>query len=298
VADRVILRGAELRLVRRADGSANWQDLLAADPAPKTAGAENTELRIDGIDIKDSRVSFIDETVPRRIEVAGLALTTDGIAPGEPYTDTEISGVLHMDGFAPAGVPFAVDVPKAVVPQDLSALEVAQYAITFGGFKAEGSARGTLGAQPKVGGKIETNTFDLRALLTSVGIAAPKTTDAAALGRLQFAANWAFDAGAIDVDPLTLALDDTRFSGHFRRAAGDDPVGEFALRGDILDIARYIPPPDPASAPFVLPTAALKQLKFRGSVELERATLDDIEMKGVMIRLLMDEQGLRPERAP
>jgi hypothetical protein len=131
-----------------------------------------------------------------------------------------------------------------------------------------------------------------------VGIAAPKTTDAAALGRLQFAANWAFDAGAIGADPLTLALDDTKFAGHFRRAAGDDPVGEFALRGDVLDIARYIPPPDPNSKPFVLPTAALKQLKFRGSVELERATLDDIEMKGVMIRLLMDEQGLRPERAP
>jgi AsmA protein len=298
VADRVILKGADVRLVRRADGSANWQDLLGKEPAdPKAADAEKTELHIDGIDIQDSRISFIDETVPRRIEVRALNLTTDGIAPGEPFTDTEISGVLHMDGFVPAGVAFEVDVPRAVVPHDLSALEVPQYAISFGGLQIEGIAQGTLGGQPKLAGKIETNTFDLRGLLTSVGMAAPKTTDAAALGKLQFAASWTFDAGAIGIDPFTLTLDDSHFSGNFRRGAGDDPLGEFALRGDALDIARYIPPADPASEPFVLPTAVLKQLKFRGSVELERATLDDIEMKGVTIRLLLDEHGLRQERA-
>ena len=75
-------------------------------------------------------------------------------------------------------------------------------------------------------------------------------------------------------------------------------MGEFALRGDVLDIARYIPPTDPASEPFVLPTAALKALMFRGSVELERATFDDIEMKGVTLRLLLDENGLRSVAKP
>ena len=72
-------------------------------------------------------------------------------------------------------------------------------------------------------------------------------------------------------------------------------MGEFALRGDELNISRYIPPTDPASEPFVLPTAALKALMFRGSVELERATLDDIDMKGVTLRLLLDEKGLHSD---
>jgi hypothetical protein len=52
----------------------------------------------------------------------------------------------------------------------------------------------------------------------------------------------------------------------------------------------------------VLPTATLKALMFRGSVELERATLDDIDMKGVTLRLLLDEKGLhsvpKPEGSP
>jgi AsmA protein len=296
VADRVILKGADVRLVRRADGSTNWQDLLREDPAdPGTAQSATTELRIDGITIENSRVSFVDETVPRRMAVSALNLTTDGIAPGEPFTDTEISGVLHMDGFASAGVPFRLAVPKAVVPEDMGAVDVAQFSIAFGGFEAEGAVQGTLGEQPKLAGRLGTNVFDLRGLLTSVGIAAPKTSDAAALGRLQVAATWKLDAGTVDVDPFTLTLDDTRFSGSFRRGAGEDPTGVFALRGDTLDIARYIPPPDPASEPFVLPTAALKALKFHGSVELEQARLDDIEMKGVTLRLVLDDQGLRPQ---
>lgn len=292
VADRVILEGADVRLIRRADGVANWEG-IGGDSAPKDPDAEPMELRIDGIRIKDSRVSFVDETAPRRVEVASLNLSTDGIELGEPFTDTEVSGVLHMDGFAPAGVPFELEVPSAALPADFSAIDMPEFSVKFGGFEAEGGVQGTLGEKPVLSGKIESNEFDPRALLAAVGVAAPKTTDAAALGKLKLVANGKFDAGAMTIEPFTLTLDDTHFTGHFRRAAGVDAVGEFALRGDTLDIARYIPPPDPASAPFVLPTATLKQLKFRGVIELEQATLDDISMKGVTLRLLLDEQGLR-----
>ncbi len=292
VADRVIIEGADIRLVRRADGSANWQGIGGNEP--QDPDAKPMELRIDGIEIKDSRVSFSDEAVPRRIEVTALNLATDAIEPGEPFTDTEIAGVLHMDGFAATGVPFELVVPKAVSPADFSAIDVPEFKLAFGDFEAQGGVQGTLGEQPKLAGKIASNTFDLRRVLGAVGMSAPKTSDAAALGKLQFAADWQLNAGAIAVEPFSLNLDDTHFTGHFRRAAGDDPEGEFALRGDSLNIARYIPPPDPDSEPFVLPTAALKQLKFRGKVELEQATLDDVAMKGVTLSLLLDEQGLRP----
>lgn len=297
IADRVVLEGADLRLVRRADGSANWQGLGGDEPAGPNA--EPLKPHIDGVQIKDSRVLFVDEGVPRRVEVTALDLTTGYIALGEPFTDTEMAGVLHMDGFASQGVPFRLEVPKVVLPEDFASVEVKEFTAAFGGFEAEGAVSGTLGETPKLAGKIETNAFDPRALLASVGIAAPKTTDAQALGKVRFAGSWALDGGAIGIDPFTLTLDDTHFSGSFHRSAGDNPVGEFTLRGDSLNISRYIPPTDPASEPFVLPTAMLKALMFRGSVELERATLDDIDMKGVTLRLLLDEKGLRSQpKAP
>jgi len=300
IADRVVLDGADVRLVRRADGSANWQGFGSDQPADPNA--EPLEPHIDGVQIKDSRVLFIDEGVPRRVEVTGLNLTTGYIELGKPLTDTEISGVLHMDGFVPAGVPFRLEVPKVAVPEDLASVDMPEFSVAFGGFEAEGAVNGTLGEKPKVAGKIETNEFDPRALLTSVGVAPPKTTDANALGKVRFEGAWSLDAGAIGVDPFTFVLDDTHFKGSFHRSAGDNPVGEFAMRGDTLNISRYIPPTDPASEPFVLPAAMIKALMFRGSVELERATLDDIDMKGVTLRLLLDENGLhgvaKPERSP
>jgi len=296
IADRVRLEGADVRLVRRADGVGNWEGIGGNKPVDPNA--KPMELRIDGVAIKDSRISYRDETVPRRVEVTAFNLTTDEIAPGEPFTDSEIAGVLHMDGFVPAGVPFRLEVPKAALPKDFSSVDVKSYTVAFGAFEAKGGASGALGEKPKLTGVIETNEFDPRVLLTSVGIEAPKTTDPKALGALQFKGSWAFDDGAIGLDPIALTMDDTHFTGDFRRGAGEDPVGEFALRGDTLNISRYIPPTDPASEPFVLPTEMLKNLKFRGVFELEQATLDDIVMKGVTLRLILDADGLRTVSAP
>ncbi|MBC8028305.1 MAG: hypothetical protein H7Y89_20115, partial [Steroidobacteraceae bacterium] len=223
---------------------------------------------------------------------------TDEIAEGEPFTDTKITGVLHMDGFATAGIPFRVETPRAEVAWDLSSIAVKEYEIAFGGFEAGGGVQGALGEKTRLSGSLVTNEFDPRALLEGAGIEAPKTTDPRALGKLMLKASWEFDDGAVGIEPLALTVDDTHFTGRFRRGAGADPIGEFALRGDSLDIARYIPPSDPASEPFVLPTAMLKALKFRGTIELAQATLDDVVMKGVTLRLVLDDKGLRSEPKP
>jgi AsmA protein len=296
VADRVILVGADVRLMRRADGTANWEGIGGNKPADPNA--RPMQVHIDGIEIKDSRVIYSDETMPRRIEVAALNLTTDGIAPGKPLTGSQIAGVLHMDGFAPEGVAFRLDVPKLVAPADFSAVEIKEFDMKLGALEAEGSLTGILGERPRFSGAMESNEFDPRVLLKSVGIAAPRTTDPKALGKVRFKGSWILDDGAIGIDPIALTLDDTHFGGNFRRGAGVDPVGEFALHGDSLDISRYVPPADPASEPFVLPTAMLKNLKFRGVFELDQAKLDDIVMKGVTLRLILDEQGLRSASRP
>jgi AsmA protein len=297
VVDRVRLKGADLRLVRRADGRGNWEGIGGDQPADPNA--KTRQITVDGVEIVESRLLFVDEAPPgRRVEINALSLTTDEIAPDEPFTDTRIAGNLHMDGFAAGGVPFRLEAPHVALTRDYSNLAVREFALAFGGFEAEGAVNGDFGDVVNLSGNIASNTFDLRALLTSVGIEAPKTTDPKALTQLQLDTVWKLDAGALAIDPLELTLDDTHFTGNFRRGAGEDPLGEFALRGDTLNISRYIPPTDPASEPFVLPTAMLESLKFRGVLELEQATMDDIVMKGVTLRLLLDEQGLRSVEAP
>jgi AsmA protein len=300
VADRVVIRGADVRLVRRADGVANWEGLGGAEKKP--AASEPMEIRIGGIRVEDSRVSFVDEMAGGDvIQIESLDLSTDEIVPGEPMTDTEIAGVLHVKGFAPEGVPFRIEVPTLHAPKDFSAVQVEEYELEFGGLQIQGHVKGDLGANVRLDGRVESNVFDLRALLDSVGAKAPATSDPAALRELQLAATWTVDDGGLLLDPISFRFDATRFTGHLRMKNGENPAGTFALRGDRLDIARYVPPPDPTSEPFVLPTATLKSLAFSGLVELEEATLDDVVLKGVSLRLLLDEAGLRPvtpQRAP
>jgi AsmA protein len=295
VVDKIRLEGADVYLVRRADGTANWQGLLGAEPAQPQARAEpmTRRLTIDGVELRDSRLTFVDEAAPRRIVISGLNLATGDIAPDEPFTDTEISGSLHMDGFAPAGAPFRFAAPKIALTEDYSRLDVGRFQLEFAGFAGDGAISGTFSDTLTLGGSLESNMFDLRALLGTVGIEAPKTTDPKALGQVQLAGSWRVDGDGMRIDPLALTLDDTQLKGNFQRGVGEDPVGEFTLRGDVMNISRYIPPTDPQSEPFVLPTAALKALKFRGLLELEQVTFDDIVMKGVSLRLLLDEKGLR-----
>jgi uncharacterized protein involved in outer membrane biogenesis len=283
--------------VRHADGTANWQGIGPDEPA--RPGEATRPFTIDGVELADSRLLFVDQAAPRRIEVTALSLTTDEIASGHPYTDTRIAGTLHMDGFPPAGVPFGLDVPEATLGPDFSQLDLPAFNAKFGGLEVKGAANGTLGEPLRLAGTLASEPFDARALLGSMGVEAPKTTDPRALTRLQFSADWHLDGAAVSIDPLELTLDDTHFNGNFRRGDGEQPIGDFSLRGDSLDLARYIPPAEPASPPFALPTAQLRALKFRGVLELERATLGDVAMKGVTLRLLLDDQGLRSvEKAP
>lgn len=295
VVDKVRLEGADVYLLRKADGTANWQGIVGAEPAPRAGAPEprTRRLTIDGIELRDSRLTFVDESAPSRIRVEKLDFSTGEVAPDEPFTGTELAGVLHMDGFAPAGAPFRFAAPTIALTEDYSQLDIGKFELEFAGFEAEGAVRGEFGETLALAGSLQSNAFDLRALLTTVGIEAPKTTDPKALSQVQLSGTWSLDGNGMRIDPLSMRLDDTRFSGNFQRGAGEDPLGEFTLRGDALDISRYIPPEDPASEPFVLPAAALKALKFRGLLELEQATMDDIVMNGVSLRLLLDEDGLR-----
>jgi AsmA protein len=274
VVDRVRLEGADIRLFRRADGKGNWEG-IGEDPAttePADPHARSRYITIDGVDIRDSRLLFVDEAAAQRVEIVSLNLTTDAIAPDRPFTDTEVSGVLHMPGFAPAGVPFSVEVPEAALTRDYSNLSMPGFELSLGSLEVAGAVSGELAEPMRLSGNLGSNTFDARALLASLGFEAPRTTDPSSLTRIAFDASWTFDAGALALDPLTLTLDETRLTGNFRRGAGDDPLGEFTLRGDRLDIARYLPPEDPASEPFVLPAAMLKALKFRGVLEIDEAS--------------------------
>jgi AsmA protein len=287
----VAITSADIHLERRADGKGNWEGLGGAEAARPDPAAAPMQLRIDGVSIKNSRLRFTDAAAARELRIEDLGLTTDDIEPDEPLTDTALEGRLFMAGFAADGVPFRFVAPEIRYDAPEQSLVVPGLSASVGELALDGSLQATLGEPLAARGSIDTRTFDLKRLLAMFGIEPPKTTDPAVFDAVELDANVEFNAGAVRVEQVTLIVDATRFTGRFARTAGADAVGEFTLRGDRLDVGRYIPPPDPKSEPFKLPTAALRALRFRGVLEVEELKYDDILAKGATLRLVLDEQG-------
>jgi uncharacterized protein involved in outer membrane biogenesis len=136
----------------------------------------------------------------------------------------------------------------------------------------------------------------LRHLLAAVGVQAPATQDPAALGSIALTATAAAAPdGAWRVDPLRVELDQTRLQGQSWRGAGPAAPIEFDLAGDRIALARYLEPDDAAGEPFVFPGAWLASLRARGALRLAQATLDDTQLEDVVIRLVLDENGVSTE---
>jgi len=135
------------RLVRQfriaADGRGNWEGIGGDTPADPQA--KRRHVTIDGVDLTDSRLTFVDQVAARRVEITALNLTTGAIDPGKPFTATTIAGLAHMQGFAPEGVRFRVVVPEAALSEDYSALDVPKFSVELGGMQSEGTIRGTGG---------------------------------------------------------------------------------------------------------------------------------------------------------
>ncbi|MDG4868059.1 AsmA family protein [Guyparkeria sp. 1SP6A2] len=99
----LLLEGARINLVRRKDGSTNWDDLVArsaegpaqtgetdtaASPAEESPGAMK-QLTVGGVDVRNATVHWRDEQSGQNITIEGLDLRTGALMDGEP-TDIEL----------------------------------------------------------------------------------------------------------------------------------------------------------------------------------------------------------------
>lgn len=232
----------------------------------------------------------------------GVRISSITAWQGEKVTLTATSLTLALRAAATAkdGLPVRALLPKIEMDLAQGLHVIAPFTATLGesaedraDLKFSATQLNLAGDTPQFGSTLSLDAKSLRALLVAAGVSAPITTDPAALGAFGLEGRIALGAGGLTVEPLTLRLDDTTLRGRVTRAAGEGPVTEFALQGDHMDIGRYLEPDDADTPPFKFPTAALQALRARGTVDLATATLGEAKMKGVTLRLVLDEAGLR-----
>lgn len=114
--------GLQARLVKRADGSANWDGLggpgdegAAQRQAPSAGGRGSADFRIDGLELRDMVLRYEDATTGQVVEAGVPRLVTGTLAPGEPFSleaeatlaldegVTRMRAQLELTALAPAG---------------------------------------------------------------------------------------------------------------------------------------------------------------------------------------------------
>lgn len=88
----ILLNGAELRLIRQADGTTNWQDLLQSDDASEES-FDLATLTIAGITLENSHLLWDNRQLDERYEFSDINLETSAFSIEKPL-DLQLSSYL------------------------------------------------------------------------------------------------------------------------------------------------------------------------------------------------------------
>jgi AsmA protein len=285
VVGQVGLDGPELVLISKADGTNNWTfgDEVAADePAtePTGEGAAGADaISVAGFELREGKLTYVDEALGDRIEVSDINLSTGAISDGQAF---EAEGGLTVTGAVPdvvlaaqlktmvaanlaagtatleslelqtdatgSGVPGgAAEVAvQAAAVRDLGAaivqVEGASLRVGIQDLVLETTASGRIeDGTPQLSGGLTIPEFQLRGTLPALDVEVPVTADPAVLGGTRLTADWAFDGNVANISNLNLGIDDTKVSGKASFAVETSRI-EFDLQLDDIDLDRYTEP--------------------------------------------------------
>jgi AsmA protein len=207
----------------------------------------------------------------------------------------KVSGTLDGGKIAAPGVPVRLELRKLtarVTPLEIHVGELlGGLADTelHGAAEAEqvtdaDSQASAATARLRAHGPLSVKTPSLRRLVTALGIDMPLPRDSSALAPFELRTQWVYSDGTLALKPLDLKLDDTTFAGELTRSPGPAAVWSFTLRGDRIDLGRYVEVEDTSSEPFELPVAALRALPVQGELTFDQARLANAQMKSIRLR--------------
>jgi len=266
--------GSKDEAPRVADGTA------PAESPAETAKAESGTLRldIDSLTLNNARLDYLDESSGQKLSAESVQLSTGAIradsdipvklsaflGTNQPVTrvHTELETVLRFDpafqrfqlantrlsGEA-SGEPLNGKTLTFAAQGELLADLAAQVAewnalkLSANQLRAIGELKvSELDKTPQVSGGLSIAQFNLREFLAGLGQELPSMADANGLSRVELSTRLSGSPTALTLDKLDLKLDDSQFTGSIAIADFDRQALRVQLKGDRLDLDRYLPP--------------------------------------------------------
>ena len=268
-------------------------------------------LAIGGLDIREANVSWRDAQAGQSYKLKDLSITTGKVILGEPVS---FNMELALEGSNPplsarvtlgAELAFVADARQA----SLNGLEIqadltgeqfpgGKASVTFAGNAEFDGARQTLSISgldlkamdlhvsgelsatdldkaARFKGTIAVAEFNPKALLEALGVTPPETADPKAMTKMALQISIAGNADAVELKPLSIALDDSKLSGSAGLSGFAKPAVRFDLKLDAIDVDRYLPPKTAEQASAATPGTAAG-----GAGELPMQTLRDLDIDG------------------
>ena len=342
--DTVRLEGANVHLVRHADGSTNWDPVLAAfrnkSPAPEEeeppppGEAVPPGPEVSGFQLRKGALTYVDErpASSRTVSVTNwdldigewragstfpvetqLAVAVDKsvraenvkvstrLHLSEDANDIDLfgldfSGQIHGGKLPTAGLPVEFEVSRMAVRVSPLDIAISELSSRIQNVHLTTSVQaGETGEERAfyVRGPIDLQLPSVRDAAKLFGLKPSFPVDKTTFGALQAKGMLEWQAGAINATGIDVTLDETHFTGELSRTADANPLWTFALHGDKIQLARYMPMEPKSKEPFELPVKALKALQAKGELTFEQASMGDTQMRGVRMRFELADGKVR-----
>lgn len=245
---------------------------------PDSAPARPLKLDIDSLTVNNARVDYTDAKTGKQYSAESIELTTGAIreAASIPFkltaffgsnqplmrAKTELAASLRFDralkryqledarlsGEA-SGEPLKGKTLTFNAQGQLLA-DLAANVAEWNGLKLSANQLRALGElkvhdldkTPRLEGGLSIAQLDLREFLAGLGVELPPMQDAGTLKKFEMAAKLAGTPGSLALEQLNLKLDDSTFNGRLAIADLDKEALRVQLKGDKLDLDRYLPP--------------------------------------------------------
>ncbi len=245
---------------------------------PDSAPARPLKLDIDSLTVNNARVDYTDAKTGKQYSAESIELTTGAIreAASIPFkltaffgsnqplmrAKTELAANLRFDralkryqledarlnGEA-SGEPLKGKTLTFNAQGQLLA-DLAANVAEWNGLKLSANQLRALGElkvhdldkTPRLEGGLSIAQLDLREFLAGLGVELPPMQDAGTLKKFEMAAKLAGTPTSLALEQLNLKLDDSTFSGRLAIADLDKQALRVQLKGDKLDLDRYLPP--------------------------------------------------------
>jgi len=305
---------------------------------PGRARGAFDEIRIAGLEVTDLRLEWDDRLAGTRVVLAPMNLVVREFRPGietpvkldgsvrieeetgEPIElDLRLAGLLNADlaanRYALRRVQTQFDLRHPALEPEVSArletdlvldlwdsvARVERLSAHLSDLHLTGliEARGIGEEALELHAELRSNTFNPRTVLENLGLQAPDTADPDVFKRVALDLSVSGGTESLTVNPLLITLDDSSLRGEGGvDLSGPRPMIRFDLRGDRLNLDRYLPPeveqarvPEvpgeiaKADIPIDLPAELMRAFDVDGNLRLDGLTLFGLTLEGIEMKL-------------